>query len=151
MQLQLLGDQSGRILGRQLLLHLPHRLPKLPGLHRFFSHPDISFKIEMCLPCQGGQGCFDIDECTLSEGVSFSSPLIFATYHLISNQICKFSSSCSHLNLSSKQLITFHCLTYASNLSDQLLWAKYKLQQSSRYFHRLCILNTLSAALGKGR
>ena len=52
----------------------------------------------MCLPCQGGQGCFDIDECTLSEGVSFSSPLIFATYHLISNQICKFSSSCSHLN-----------------------------------------------------
>ena len=63
-----------------------------------FSHPDISLEIELYPLCQGGQGCFDIDECTLSEGVSLSSSQIVSTYHLISNQICKFSSSWSHLN-----------------------------------------------------
>ena len=106
MQLQLFGDQSVRILGRQLLLHLPHWLPKLPGLYRFFSHPDISFKIEMCLPCQGGQGCFDIDECTLSEGVSLSSPEIVATYHLISNPIFFLMKSSKVVMRSSKSLST---------------------------------------------
>ena len=67
--------------GRQFLLHLSLRLPKLPGIFMKFHHcfesgnmaswilKDLSAFCSMMVG-QGGQGCFDIDECTLSEGVS---------------------------------------------------------------------------------
>ena len=46
-------------------MHMPHRLPQFCGNQLFV--PNVVHK--HCFK-QGGQGCFDINECSIAEGVS---------------------------------------------------------------------------------
>ena len=56
--------------GGQLILHLPRWIRELPGFFILKEELSICFSYSIVKFFQGGQGCFDIDECTLSEGVS---------------------------------------------------------------------------------